>query len=580
MIRQTLRPVALAAAASALLLSGAAWGQGAVLRQVVSTAPDVASEYFGGEARSVQLSKFDVDLSAEGQQRPFVGLNVDTATITPGNVAEITFTLAGATFEQPATAGNLDRRGDSCSGEAGGNLRTSVMSGGARGDTSVTFRAEITGDEGLTADQAVCFWVPDLSVTLTTVSARGVTPMVRGVNVTASIKTTSTTGTTFPSRINGPDADVDMNQTTPDVPGPITMKTILEAESALTARFLNGDPALVNIADRTKIASGGTPDPRVSGPGATMGIRVGTLSLALSTAPIWKLDGGTAEAPTLSTGTLDSSLSGQIRLAVSGRFQSGDAVVVGAGPTALVETPKDGDRSVEVTTPIQVGSHTVVYVPGGTAALRPGAFAVGGTYLFNDRRNNNAMIRPLGTATVGYIGINVEGYAYGVVKGGGMETSYGRVTCESSPSRAGTCAIFADCTGQDGTGYFGAAPPITVGETVVWSSDDIAAVLGGGWDSGRGRCDIHSDGELSVQHMVRSGHALINNSTVVGRGLDAREDAARKSEIAAVKTVVDRICRSVGDDTTGATDRDGTATGEQRTACRIGPDWSTLPASN
>lgn len=574
MIRQTVRSFGLALAG--VLLAGVAWGQqDPVLRQVTSAPANIAAEYFGGEARAVLASKFDLDGATAGVQRPYVGLNVTgTNNITPGNVAEITFTLEGATFAQPATPTNVDQRAAGCGGGVTSNgIKSSVIGGGALGDNSVTFRVEV-GGAGLAAaadpgGSAICFWVPDLNVTLATVMAGP--PPVRGVNVTASaIKSTASTGTPFPAAVNGPDADTDMNSATPMVPGPITMKTIFQAMNVLNANLGTGGTGQVNIADRTKIAVGGTPDPSVTGAGAAMGLSLGMLTVSLSQTPIWKLDG----SGTISTDSLDPTLSGQIKVSVGGQFQSGDMVVAGGGPTALKVAPSGG--MAELMPPIEVGSKAIVYVPGGVDVLTPGRFATGAAYLFNDRRNNNAMITPMSTAEIKYLGIEIAGYAYGVVRGGGMESSYGRVTCESSA--AGSCAIFVDCTDQDGMNYFGAAPPIPVGETAVWNSDALAGVLDGGWETGRGRCDIHSNGQVSVQHMVRSGQGLINNSTVVGRGLDEGEEAMRKSEIAAVRMVVDNICRSVGD-AAGADDRDADTDGAQHTECGLMPPWRTTPPS-
>ena len=179
----------------------------------------------------------------------------------------------------------------------------------------------------------------------------------------------------------------------------------------------------------------------------------------------------------------------------------------------------------------------IAYVPGGVDVLKPGTFMAGAAYLFNDRRNANAPIPSMSQGEIKYAGVEVEGYAYGIVKGDGMDTSYVRVTCEDTMD----CLIFGDCTGADGTEYFSAAPPVSAGETVAWSSDDIAAVLGGGWTKGRGRCDLHSTGQLSVQHMIRSHDLLINSSTVVGRGLDESRD----DKLDTIEMVVDNICASV-----------------------------------
>ena len=568
MIRQTVRSLALAAAG--LLLSGVAWAQPPTLVQVSSGTQFVASEYFGGEARVVSVSKMDLDGDVAERQRPFVGLDLGT-TISDGNVAEITFTLSGATFDQAATPSNLDLRDagtSACRGDAQGDLTVSVASGGARGDSSVTFRAEATDD--LADSEFICFWVPDLSVTLAS-SGSGAN-MVRFVEVTSATKPTANTGTAFP---NGPARGamaVPDEDGGPDTyPIPPAGKRILQAANALNGRLSNPGTGQVNITERTKIALGGKPDPSVTGSGdKTNSLVLGRLTVSLAAGPIWKLDGSGA----LSSTVLDSSLSGQVNLTVGGRFQSGDMVVYGSGATALKATISG--NMAELSVPLEVGganAKEIVYVPGGVDVLKPTAFTTGAAYLFNDRRNNNAMIPPV-TARIDYLGISVRGYAYGVVRGSGVESSIARVTCESGPR--GVCAIFADCTGQDGMDYFGAAPPIPVGQTAVWDSDALAGVLGGGWDSGRGRCEIlsNSGAELSVQHMVRSGHALINNSTVVGRGLDEGEEAMRKSEIAMVKEVVDRICRSVG---FVAADQDVDTDGDQLTACYPRTPWR--PAS-
>ncbi|MCY4341687.1 MAG: hypothetical protein OXE48_10065, partial [Gammaproteobacteria bacterium] len=267
MIRQTVRPLALAAAG--LLASGVAWAQTPdTLVQVSSPTQNVASEYFGGEARVVSVSKMDLDTpeTPNGLQRPFVGLDL-AAGHGVGNVAEITFTLSGATFQQAATPTNLDLRnaGDSaCRGGASPNLKVSVANGGAIGDDSVTFRAEVASS-ALDPAQFICFWVPDLSVTLKSVGT-GAT-MARVVEVTASTRPTANTGTPFPTgSARGATAVMANGQTT--YPIPPGSKRILEAVNALNANLVNGGTGQVNIADRTKIATGGKPDPSVTGSGA------------------------------------------------------------------------------------------------------------------------------------------------------------------------------------------------------------------------------------------------------------------------------------------------------------------------
>jgi len=565
MIRQSVRSLALAAAG--LLLSGVAWAQPPTLVQVSSETQFVASEYFGGEARVVSVSKMDLDSDAADAQRPFVGLAA--TAVSKGNVAEITFKLSGATFDQAATPTNLDLRNPgtaACRGAASPNIKVSVARDGARGDSSVTFRAEAT--ENFTSGQYICFWVPDLSVTL---ASSGTAPnVVRFVEVTSSTKPTANTGTPFP---NGPARG---SMAVPDKDGgPATYpiqpgsKRILQASNALRGMLSAAGSGQVNIKDRTKIAVGGKPDPSATGSGAkTNGLVLGKLSVNLAAGPIWKLDG----SGPLSSQTLDSSLSGQVKLSVGGRFQSGDMVVYGSGATAF--KAKISGNMAELSVPLEVGSTNakeIVYVPGGVDVLKPATFTTGAAYLFNDRRNNNAMIRPI-MARINYLGVGVKGYVYGVVRGGGVESSIARVTCVSSSTSS--CAIFADCTDQEGMDYFGAAPAIPVGATAVWNSDALAGVLGGGWDSGRGRCEILSDssGELAVQHMVRTGSGLINNSTVVGRGLNEAEEGQTRSDFRATWAVLDNICRSVG---SNDDDQDSNAAGAQLTECGPKAPWRT-----
>ena len=556
MIRQMVRSAALFAAG--LLLANVAWGQ-PVLRQVSSAAQLVAAEYFGGEGRMVQVSKMDLDSDTDGVQRPYAGLNLSGAAVTDGNTADITFTLTGATFDQPASATNLDQRATGCTGAAGNIVEATVMDGGERGDSSVTYRVEVTdtGGEPLAIGQAICFWVPDLSVTLASVDQ--MTPPTRGVTVTATaIKPIASTGTPFPSAVCGAATTMPMNA----CPKPSGAEVrVLQAAPALTASMGMGDTAYVAIKDRTKIATGGTPDPSASDPTkATMGLKVGTLTVGVSQMNIWELDG----SGYLPKDAIDGSLSGQIDLSLGGRFQSGDRVLVGSGPTALSAEIDGMMAEVTVQTAVIAGM-SIVYVPGGVDALKPGTFTAAGAYLFNDRRNANGPIG-MSQGEIKYAGIEVEGYAYGVVRGNGADTSFVRVTCETTAA----CAVFADCTGQDGMEYFEAAPPISGGATVVWDSDDIEGLMGDGWTAGRGRCDVLSNGELSVQHMVRSGHTLINSSAVVGRSLDLRADRAR----AQIDTVADNICASVvghlGREAVTSDNDDATdeVSGHEATACR------------
>ena len=572
MIRQTMRLLALAAAG--LVLAGGAWGQ--VLRQGSNPAFMVAAEYFGASAgREIQSSKFPPPGVTESDPadlpvRPYVSLTVggattsDTPTITAGNTADITFTLGGATFSETVAPANLDRRNGGCDSATKANLPVSVQIGGAKGDSSVTFRVTSPDDAGLANGNVICFWVPNVQATLVTVSAPGVMPAVMGVTVTASIAQGVANNNPFPTLINGNNVDTTGMPTADNssgAPGPITDRIVFTAAPALATSLGAGGTGLVSLADRTKIASGGTADPSAADPSmAAMGVSVGSLSIAASPAAgmIWKLDGSgavaTASTETSGLDTLDASLGGQVMISVGGPFQDGDKVVFGTGTSARqVEPDEDGMAStaVELKPVTDMG---IVYVPGGAGVLKPSTFAAAAMYSFNSLDNNNSLPIMTSTGRIDYAGINVEAYAYGVVRGGGIDTSYGRATCEAA---SGMCQLFADCTDQDGMNYFGGPVPIPAGATAVIDSDALAGALGGGWEKGRGRCDIYSTAPLAFQHMIRSHGLLINNSVVVGRHLDEDTSTAE-----AIKEVVDDICASVGN-----ADADGAVGGEADYAC-------------
>ena len=538
-----------AAVAGSLLLAGLAWGQDPVLRQVTSGPTLVAAERFGGEPRSILASRFDLDDGTPGAQRPYVGLNVDGADIALRSRAEITFTLDGATFEQRIGPRHLAQREGNCGAETSSVLVVSVASGGAPGDSEVAFDVEVSdgGGTGLAVGQSICLQVPDLSATLATVSEPGAEPPAMGVNVTARIRPLATgTGNAFPEEINGPDVDEGGAPT----PGPITSKTLFQAVPAIAASLgTGGTVVFVNIEDRSRIAQGGELDP--SGRTKTLGLRVGTLSIGLAedtrAGRVWRLDG----SRTLDADGVDATLSGRVLVSVAGPFQGDDEVVVGAGSSALEAEPDDGLAELEVPLRVTAGL-PIVYLPGGEDLLRPSTFTAGAAYRFNDRGNRNAMILPMSTGTIRFADTNVEGYAYGVHRRGGADASFLRVTCEDALG----CRTFLQCWSMDNDDYFGAAPDIPHQATAVWSSGLIAEVLGGGWPSGFGRCDIHSTGALAVQHMTRTGSGVLdNNSIVVGRSVGERAlDAIRKA--------VNDICNSVGNP-----DPDGNPATDDATPC-------------
>ena len=170
-----------------------------------------------------------------------------------------------------------------------------------------------------------------------------------------------------------------------------------------------------------------------------------------------------------------------------------------------------------------VPSMEVLYVPGGVADLTPGGFGASLALAFNDTENDSGAVGGANGSSQGrlrYDGVSTQAYAYGVVRSeanGAMERSFLRVGCLGAPTATGVCNIFLSCYGQDGTPYFGQTTvSVRNNATEVFDSNEIATALGGGWESGRGRCDLLTDGTaLQVQHMIRSGGIQVNNSVVV-----------------------------------------------------------------
>ena len=543
-----------------VLLAGGAWGQ-ARLDQNSSPNDKYAAELFGAQEGREILTAATV---------PFISLAPVDGNIGGGNKADITYTLNGATFSATVGTNNLLLRStcdDSNTGQDG--LAASVTSGGAKGDSTVTFSVETvgTGSDSISGGELICFLVPNIQATLTTISEATADAPVSGVSVSVAIKPTVSSSNPFPSDITGgPPAG------TPPVVPKVTMaqKAILEVAPATEVSLGTGDTAEVAVTKRMVIATGGTRDPSATNPAtAAMGVKVGAVTIGSAQdshadeLAVLDLNGGTvytgldpANTSTRATG-FGTALGGKVLITVSGPFQAGDMVVYGTKAMA----PEDGKASFSEPLAFiaEAAAKSIVYVPGGTAALKPSMFTATAKYDFNDADNNNATKVKSSAATIKYQGVTGEGYAHGVVKAGGADTSFLRVRCAMATAPATACTVFADCSDQAGTPYFGELGSVNAGATDVFSSDAIGTALGGGWESGRGACDLMSDGMIEVQHMVRSHGILINNSVVVGRSVN--DDA-----LTALQSTATNICNSVGE-----ADADSVADGDQPSICQPKP---------
>jgi hypothetical protein len=538
MIKSMTRSAALFAAG--LLLAGGAWGQQARLDQMSSTNVKYASELFGTQEGREILT------DAPG---PYIALS-PSDNIGANNEAKITYTLNGATFSATAGSANLALREDcAAAGPGVDGMVVTLHSGGAKGDGSVTYSVRaVGGADAIDPMELICFRVPNIQATLTNIAGPPPAAPLMGVSVSVAIEPTASAANPFPSMITGGVPAGDPPMTTKVAPDDMA---ILEVAEAIDVQLGMGGTAEVAVAKRMEIAAGGMSDPSATSPAtAAMGLKVGAVTIGSAQASradelglrsldgktVYVIDGDTAAA-TPATG-FGPALGGKVMITVSGEFRAGDKVVYG---TKAMD-PEGG--KVEFSEPLafiaDADAKPIVYVPGGAEALTPGTFTATAMYDFNDANNNNAKKIAPSSGTIKYQGVAGAGYAHGVVQSDGSEASYLRVRCAKAPAPAETCTVFADCTSQQAASYFGQLGEINAKATAVFDSNAIAEALGGGWDGGRGACELMSDGMIEVQHMVRTGHGLlINNSVVVGRAVGQTE---ADQALAALKETVDATC--------------------------------------
>lgn len=561
MIRHAGRALALFAVGA--LFAGGAWAQPPTMAQTVTDRYLVAEELLGSaDGTVVELSNgVNPGVAGTTAVRPAVRLAVPAGGIAAENTAEITFVLNGATFAQTVGASTIDFRDDATAGAASTSARVSAerISGGGQGDSSVTFLVE--AETALTAAGLVSFWLPDLRVSPTVVGHTATVPPmpVLGVGVVASVveKRAVTNGAAGPFRAVSGAVDTPMTNAAAAMNNHMNRLVLSPVDVVNISLGMGPNVAEVALANRKMFATANSSYTPMGSNASVRALRVGTLTVTVNGGgtPADSTDRIAGQVYTLNpTRTavdyddtavttddeLHSSLAGNVDVVVKGVFKTGDMVVYGSPR----KPAKIADGMAEVSVPISLagGSTDLIYVPGGVDDLRPGNIAAVAMLNFSAAGNNPG--KPVMSAgVISYAGVDVHAYAQGVVRGNGMDSSYVRVRCASATD----CTVFLDCHDQDGMNYFGEAGTIDAGATTVWSSDDVAGVFEAGWSSGRGACDILSNGDLNVQHMVRSHDTLINNSAVVGRSLV-------EDRIDSIDKVLGDICSSV----TGHTGRDQT----------------------
>ena len=536
-----------------LLLSAGAWGQTVKLEQSVDYRLNVASEFFGDpDGRAV--TTYDTSPNNDPTPVPtnkWAAIRIaikgdptaDTGMLGEGNKASLTFVLTGATFNGAVTANSLKLRRGTATAELPNIVKT-ITAGGADGDDRVTFELSVTSTLDLATapasdEEHLLFEVPGLTVKPTALT-QGATP-VTGVRVDANIRPISSTSNAFPRLVLSATPD------TGATPGTKSLgdARVISLHSALGASLGAGGIAQVAIDNLKAIASG--TEVNMGGGAKPLGLTVGSLIVALadptgvgSVAPL-DFNGAAANQSNLlnlaanartrttvsEVETLNADLQGRLSVVVSGPFQEGDRVFLGAdqsGSSGRVFGESGEARSTDVVLRSSMPGTPVVYVPGGVEDLRPGMFNASLSLLpYNPANLSGPVAGAAGSSRgeIRYKDITTQAYAYGVVRGGGIENSYIRVGCLTPGTPAATaasCNVYMACFAQDGTSYFGSFGAIGNNATRVINSREIHDTFDPGWTTGRGRCDLMSNGKLEVQHMVRTSGGQVNNSLVIDQG--------------------------------------------------------------
>ncbi len=542
---------------AALLLVGAAlfaplaWGQVPTLSQSAVGMVTVASEYFGqGESRDVVMTG----------RNPSVVLTVgsstaDEATTDDGNTATVTFTFTGATLGAAVGSGSLKAvrtSGGNCATDITGTAVDTTVSrtaGGAAGDGFVTFDIEV-GDDGLngggTCDDKLVFTVPNLRATPVDLDPAGPAPgmpnVAMGAAVTASIEQGRTSGDALPNAIRGTGTRP-ANSINPMADG-----RILALAPAIAPTLSAGVPSVVApfpLTSRVNLVAGNEFKAE-STDTAKQSLLVGSLGVTIKhdgTGAPRQLTQDEAVA-SFSVGDADDSgtlsdnagLGGTIKITVSASgsrgFEDGDMVYYGANTSVK---PFTAEASGAMSYSVQINkinpTEMIRFVPNGTSALRPMTLTASLALDFTDTKAASGAVDGVtSSASISYAGIATKAYAYGVVRAGAMERSFVRVGCKTNLRG---CLIFADCTDQAGNGYFGELRGMLRNATAVYTSEDIANSFSpaDGWQTGRGSCELLSNGALEVQHMVRSGEGQVNNSIVIGSGTVGISGTSTASQI-------------------------------------------------
>ena len=369
----------------------------------------------------------------------------------------------------------------------------SLAEGGQEGDSEVTVRVSVAAGGSFAQTEKITFTLPTLRVTPVVIDP---VAMTRGVTVDASIEVTTSTGQSFPDMVG-----FDANEVTDA--DPVTIYNIVPALYIGWAEAVaEGE---VDLMDR-KVLTGGSEEMPANLP-------LGTLTaVTMGNVTVRNLE----EEDTDNDPPVElADLAGKLIITATGNFQTDDKVML--GEAELTRSEGGGSFSGEIAITDASGPGiAVTYQPGGVDDLLPATFNATAVVQYDDEENASGAVEGQGTATISYAGISLAAYAHGIVKAGGAATTYLRVACAGATD----CSVFASCRDQSGGSHFGELGAVAAGGLEVYDSNEIGEALDGGWETGRGRCDLLSDGVLEVQNMLNQGSANVNNSLVTnGAGI-------------------------------------------------------------
>lgn len=474
------RGLAVATIASSAFLATGAW---AALNQSTNDAT-MAASLFGEGSDAITFTPTGAA----------VVINT-TTDIGANNIADLTITLDNAVFGAVVSPSDITIPGVP-------GVSFSLTNGGQIDDGFVTFTAN-TLTTVVPAASNIVFEIPALT-------GADLTGPLDVVEAVSTIVSTTASANPFPDEIETNDCD-----------NPTDCQIVDTASPYDPFEISSGDNGGVDIDNRTEIANGGsTLFPDDDGGDSVEGLFLGSHVLfddgvLQRDGDGWDVDTGDGE--------------GTITLTVGANFRSGDVVFIdldgSSGPTASLGEVFTISGSTATSGPIPVDAainnvFPIFFLPNDTDELAPETFSVSAAIDYNLATNKtDATLPQTDPATIEFNGIFEGGYAYGVVKRDGADVSFVRVTNElNSPA-----SIFMSCTDDAGNSYFGDFGIQAAGTTKAYNSTVIGNTIGGTF-TGRGACSILTDGDISVQHKIRTSDVLTDNSVVVGRDIDIQED--------------------------------------------------------